>query len=172
MPDALVAPDVLARLEAVARDSFGWEELWSGQAEAMASVLSGCDTLAVMPTGAGKSAVYQVPAHHRVEGSRLDRMRAFCETSGCRRQHLLAYFGETLAEPCGRCDTCDAGTAGEQPDGADSPFAVDSTVVHAEWGEGRVMRFEGDRVVVLFDTVGYRTLALATVLERELLRAA
>jgi ATP-dependent DNA helicase RecQ len=33
-----------------------------------------------------------------------------------------------------------------------------------------VQRYEGDRVVVLFDAVGYRTLGLEMVLERELLR--
>ncbi|MEO0980862.1 MAG: RQC domain-containing protein, partial [Pseudomonadota bacterium] len=29
-----------------------------------------------------------------------------CETAGCRRQALLAHFGETYPEPCGNCDTC------------------------------------------------------------------
>ena len=37
---------------------------------------------------------------------RLDSMLGFCETIRCRRQALLKYFGETLAEPCGNCDTC------------------------------------------------------------------
>jgi ATP-dependent DNA helicase RecQ len=32
-------------------------------------------------------------------------------------------------------------------------------VRHAEFGEGQVMREEGDTVVVLFDESGYRTLA-------------
>jgi ATP-dependent DNA helicase RecQ len=46
----------------VARDSFGWEQLRPGQRTAIESVLSGRDTLAVMPTGYGKSAIYQVAA--------------------------------------------------------------------------------------------------------------
>ena len=53
-----------ARAEAarVARDVFGYAELRDGQAEAIAAALGGRDVLLVMPTGAGKSAVYQVPA--------------------------------------------------------------------------------------------------------------
>lgn len=37
---------------------------------------------------------------------KLDLMLSICETDRCRRQILLDYFGETLAEPCGNCDTC------------------------------------------------------------------
>ncbi len=44
--------------------------------------------------------------HKRAERQRLEALLAFCETAGCRRQSLLAYFGETLEEPCGNCDTC------------------------------------------------------------------
>ena len=38
-------------------------------------------------------------------GQHLDAMLALCETVGCRRQNLLAYFGQD-SEPCGNCDTC------------------------------------------------------------------
>lgn len=41
----------------------------------------------------------------RVEARRLDALVGFCETTSCRRQTLLAYFGETTG-PCGNCDTC------------------------------------------------------------------
>ena len=44
--------------------------------------------------------------HKRVERQRLEALLGYCETAGCRRQALLAYFGETLDEPCGNCDTC------------------------------------------------------------------
>ncbi len=99
-------------------------------------------------------------------------MRAYAETSGCRRQFLLAYFGETLEEPCGNCDTCAAGTAEDQADIADSPYALQSKVEHAQWGSGVVMRYEGDRIVVLFEDVGYRTLSLEAVAARGLLERA
>ncbi|HEY6258178.1 MAG TPA: DNA helicase RecQ [Xanthobacteraceae bacterium] len=41
----------------------------------------------------------------RVERRRLDALVALCEQPRCRRQTLLAYFGET-AQPCGNCDIC------------------------------------------------------------------
>ena len=50
------------RIEQVARESFGWEKLRPGQAEAAAAAIDGRDTLAVMSTGYGKSAIYQIAA--------------------------------------------------------------------------------------------------------------
>jgi ATP-dependent DNA helicase RecQ len=42
----------------------------------------------------------------RVERGKLDALIGFAETTACRRQRLLAYFGETRDEPCGNCDNC------------------------------------------------------------------
>ncbi|MDP9070898.1 MAG: RecQ family ATP-dependent DNA helicase [Actinomycetota bacterium] len=44
----------------VAEASLGFEDLRPGQEEAAAALLSGRDTLVVMPTGSGKSAIYQI----------------------------------------------------------------------------------------------------------------
>jgi ATP-dependent DNA helicase RecQ len=41
----------------------------------------------------------------RVERRRLDALVTLCEAPRCRRQSLLAYFGET-AQACGNCDIC------------------------------------------------------------------
>jgi ATP-dependent DNA helicase RecQ len=41
----------------------------------------------------------------RVERQRLGALVALCESPRCRRQTLLAYFGETVAA-CGNCDLC------------------------------------------------------------------
>lgn len=41
----------------------------------------------------------------RRSGRQLDAMLGLCETVDCRRQQLLAYFGQHI-EPCGNCDTC------------------------------------------------------------------
>jgi ATP-dependent DNA helicase RecQ len=43
--------------------------------------------------------------HRRHQGRLLDAMLALCETAGCRRKNLLAYFDE-LIDDCGNCDTC------------------------------------------------------------------
>ncbi|BBO21139.1 MAG: ATP-dependent DNA helicase RecQ [Rhodocyclaceae bacterium] len=43
--------------------------------------------------------------HKRVASAKLDALLGLCETSACRRQRLLAYFGEESG-PCGNCDTC------------------------------------------------------------------
>jgi len=45
-------------------------------------------------------------AHKRVEYHKLESMLALCEMVSCRRQALLAYFGDVLTESCGNCDTC------------------------------------------------------------------
>ena len=41
----------------------------------------------------------------RVDRQRLNALVALCESPRCRRQTLLAYFGEST-EPCGNCDFC------------------------------------------------------------------
>ena len=45
-------------------------------------------------------------AQKRIDRQKLDALLGYCETTRCRRQVLLSYFGETLEEPCGNCDTC------------------------------------------------------------------
>ncbi|WP_166426772.1 RecQ family ATP-dependent DNA helicase [Labedella populi] len=50
----------IADARRAAREAFGWDTLLPGQAEAIASVVGGRDTLVVFATGAGKSAVYQI----------------------------------------------------------------------------------------------------------------
>jgi ATP-dependent DNA helicase RecQ len=45
-------------------------------------------------------------AHRRRLVAHLDAMLALCETAGCRRAQMLAYFGEGFAGPCGNCDMC------------------------------------------------------------------
>ncbi|MBO6756494.1 MAG: DNA helicase RecQ [Roseibium sp.] len=42
----------------------------------------------------------------RAEQAKLNALLGICETAGCRRQGLLAHFGETYPKPCGNCDTC------------------------------------------------------------------
>jgi ATP-dependent DNA helicase RecQ len=99
--------------------------------------------------------------------TRLAMMRSYAETEGCRRDHILSYFGEEHAVPCWNCDNCDAGLV--QPDEDERPFPIGARVTHKSWGAGEVQRYDRDRVVVLFESVGYRTLDLGLVEEEGLL---
>ena len=48
--------------------------------------------------------------------ARLQALMRFAEARDCRRQPLLAYFGETLGQPCGHCDNCAQPVEGELTD--------------------------------------------------------
>jgi ATP-dependent DNA helicase RecQ len=110
---------------------------------------------------------------HRQEfdRSRVEMMRAYAETDGCRRAFVLGYFGEGYEPPCGNCDVCDRrGHALAYNDAEVSPFSVGVRVRHDEWGGGTVGQVEDGQVTVVFDNVGYKTLGIDIVLERGLLR--
>jgi ATP-dependent DNA helicase RecQ len=49
-----------AKIRALARERLGFERLRPGQAQAVAAAASGRDVLAVLPTGGGKSAIYEL----------------------------------------------------------------------------------------------------------------
>ena len=53
------APDAL---EQALQTHFGWSSFRPGQREVIEALLAGRDCLAVLPTGAGKSLCYQLPA--------------------------------------------------------------------------------------------------------------
>jgi ATP-dependent DNA helicase RecQ len=116
-------------------------------------------------------------ARRRMEQSRVEMMRAYAEARSCRRAFILGYFGERFDPPCGNCDVCEAGweldTSGGGRDSAivrTAPaFVAGTDVRHASWGEGAVVRSDDDVVVVLFDSVGYKTLDRDVVEERGLL---
>ncbi len=72
-PDAAgsgaVVPETLdPRIARAARDLLGYEELRPGQAEAVQALLDEQDTLAVLPTGSGKTAIYVLGALLRDAG--------------------------------------------------------------------------------------------------------
>lgn len=122
--------------------------------------------------GAGvRLALEAAESRGRIERTRIAMMRGYAESDGCRRQYLLGYFGQELAETCGNCDNCLAGTAQDlsEPGGR---FPLQSAVVHGQWGTGTVMSIEEDRLTVLFDDFGYRTLSRELVENGRLLRRA
>ncbi len=47
------------------------------------------------------------PEYHRIALQKLGAMVQYCETTRCRRQYLLDYFGEAFDDvPCNSCDAC------------------------------------------------------------------
>ena len=105
--------------------------------------------------------------HRAFDRSRLEMMRGYAEHEHCRRAFILSYFGEPYDRACGNCDNCEAGRG--LPPGAAEPFPVGSRVHHEQWGAGVVQRYDGDQIVLLFETVGYRTLSVELVAQRDLL---
>ncbi|MEE6261983.1 RecQ family ATP-dependent DNA helicase [Plantactinospora sonchi] len=142
-----------------------------GAATTLADNQLGSPRYAPAPTDAASAALAEAERQLAVQRSRTDMMRAFAETMGCRGQVLLAYFGERLPNPCQHCDNCHAGNV--EPPGAapaaDEPFPVRSAVRHPEWGPGLVLGYEADRMTVLFEEVGYKTLSVPVVSEHGLL---
>ena len=43
---------------------------------------------------------------------RLEQMREYADTSKCRREYLLQYFGADFHGPCQICDNCEAANPG------------------------------------------------------------
>jgi len=120
------------------------------------------------PTSAAAAAIAAQERHQNFERSRLEMMRGYAEVHDCRRKYLLNYFGENFEAPCDFCDQCKAGVVAEESDR--QPFPLNGRVSHNSWGEGQVIRYEGDKVVVLFDQVGYKTLGVDLAVTRRLLQ--
>lgn len=47
-----------------------------------------------------------VEGYRNILLAKLDQMKAYAGTSGCRESFLRIYFGESGVEPCGECDRC------------------------------------------------------------------
>ncbi|MGW7099639.1 RecQ family ATP-dependent DNA helicase [Streptomyces sp. NPDC054838] len=130
-----------------------------------------------------KRAAEAARTRRMLERSRVEMVRAYAETTGCRRRFLLGYFGEGHEDACANCDTCDpaptpcADSPAALPRRDSAPaahptateFPAGTRVRHTSWGAGLVLSEDGDRITVLFDTVGYRTLSLPAITDQDLL---
>jgi ATP-dependent DNA helicase RecQ len=96
-------------------------------------------------------------------------MRGYAETARCRADFLLAYFGAEADGLCGICDNCSDGVSTQAVTDEDAAFPLQSHVRHEEFGQGTVTDLEEDRITVLFDDAGYKTLSLDLVEDEGLL---
>ena len=86
----------------------------------------------------GKGLLEKVGRNEAGNLSRIGNVVEVLNHQGCKTQHLLAYFGEALGEPCGHCSYCKDGTV--------VPIAgMDRGLSEAE-GE-RVGRFRSERPI-------------------------
>jgi ATP-dependent DNA helicase RecQ len=144
--------------------------------------LEAVDAIAILPSGevtttepsldldqVAAEAIEVQEHHQQYERSRLEMMRGYAEVQDCRRKYMLNYFGEQLDQPCGKCDRCESGITSKVKK---QPFPLNSRIIHQSLGEGMVMRYEEDKIVILFDDAGYKTLGVDLVLEQELLQSA
>ena len=100
-------------------------------------------------------AITQQERHKQFDYSRLHMMRGYADTGACRREYILSYFGEKNEIPCDNCDNCNNAEKNEH--NYPQPFPIGSSIIHTNFGIGQVLRYEEDKVNVLFETVGYKT---------------
>lgn len=116
----------------------------------------------------GQEVLHAHESRRQYEKSRIEMMRGYAEVQDCRRKYLLNYLGEETAGPCGHYDNCDNGIIVQDQIGQE-PFPINSHVKHKIWGAGHVLRYEADKMVVLFDEVGYKTLSVDLVIANHIL---
>ncbi|MGA8026732.1 MAG: ATP-dependent DNA helicase RecQ [Bryobacteraceae bacterium] len=86
--------------------------------------------LEVLPTGevqlsedtdlgeAAEAAADEQEHRREIRKQRLRQMQEYADTSICRREHLLRYFGDEFTGPCKNCDNCEAAAPGIHVDPA------------------------------------------------------
>jgi ATP-dependent DNA helicase RecQ len=86
--------------------------------------------LNVLPTGqvevaedadlseAARAAAEEQERRREMKKQRLRQMQEYADTSACRREHLLRYFGDEFTGPCNNCDNCEAAGQGIHVDPA------------------------------------------------------
>lgn len=118
---------------------------------------------------AAKEATKAQDKRREWEQIRLERIRDYAELAACRRSYLLDYFGDESPGRCENCDNCQSGKTDAKPARNQAPFPPKTRVEHKEWGKGTVEMQDDDKLTVLFDDLGHRTLSIRFVLDRGLL---
>jgi len=111
-------------------------------------------------------ALEEAESRRKIDKSRIEMARGYAETDTCRRDWLLNYFGEETDGYCGNCDNCEEGSKAEamaheaaMPEG----YGIQQPVTHREWGAGIIMGTQPDRITILFESVGYKDIALKAI---------
>lgn len=139
------------------------------EAGAVRSTRKGLVRTRMSPESAVAEALRTAELRERVDLSRVEMLRGYAETDCCRRNFLLAYFGERLPGPCGNCDRCLSAARLDEVAVEGPALPIDTAVRHREWGPGVVIGGERERITVLFEEFGYRTLSMAALREHGLL---
>jgi ATP-dependent DNA helicase RecQ len=140
-------------------------------------------------TAAAREAAEHDVKHRAYDAMRLEKMKAYAELLSCRREYLLNYFGDKeVTCPCGGCDNCErppdrpaveacsrdrSTDLRKLPERSkpDVPFPLHSRVEHPQLGKGVVQKYEMDKIDILFDNEGSKTLSLRYILEHGLLQS-
>lgn len=139
------------------------------QSGAALSTRKGFRASGIAVKAAVAGALEVVETRERIDRSRVEMMRGYAETRDCRRRFLLAYFGAAPADPCGNCDRCADPDQPVTDEAGDAAIPVDTAVRHRDFGDGVVIGGEADRITVLFEEYGYRTLAVAALADNGVL---
>ncbi|OMH29352.1 recombinase RecQ [Tersicoccus phoenicis] len=92
----------------IARDLFGFDDWREGQLEAVSAAVAGRDVLAVMPTGHGKSAIYQVA------GAALTGLTVVVSPLIALQQDQVSAINEHLGEPAAVAVNSSAGARAQE----------------------------------------------------------
>lgn len=104
-----------------------------------------------------------------IERTRTDTMGAYAEYHACRWKFLLEYFGEPAPDRCGHCDNDELAAATADEENAPRPFPRGSRIRHPVFGKGDVVGYPGSRILIAFDSAGYKSLDLGLVRDGGLL---
>jgi len=181
-----------AQVREAAGELLGFDGLRPGQEAAMAAAVAGRDVLTVLPTGGGKSAVYQVAGallpgatlvvsplialqHDQVERIGDELGGAALVNSSVTRSRRQAALDGTADGEIEFLFLAPEQLANE--DTLAEVLAVAPSLVVVDEAEGRealldavATEAQADSVTVLFDDAGYRTLSVELVEEHDLLR--
>ncbi len=95
----------------------------------------------------------------RVERRRLDTLAAYCESTTCRRNVLIAYFGEEREEPCGNCDICQVPPLMADGTG-EAKLALEAIIATGEiYGQSHIIGILRGANTEKIRTTGHSTLA-------------